>query len=263
MGVHAEFENLSDPISCQAHSVHCCDFTQYELALRLNLDLLSTFTECPLEGTARLRVSKIDHPMSFRDQLLWVGGVAAFLQVAGRCYGKNSRVQQSSGDKSGWARLAEANSQIVSIRDQIPEPLPSDQVHLKLRICCEKSTELRSENELREVRVHVDAESPPDGHFPFGQSGGGVFERRQNRANGLVKSPAFVRQGDGTCRPLQESDSNLRLEPSYCTADARLRHVQGSRRGREAARSHHGCKGAHAIQEAVIETHALMLIGYK
>ena len=73
MGVHAEFENLSDPISCQAHSVHCCDVTQHELVLRLNLDLLSTFTECPLEGTARLRVSKIDHQMSFRDQLLRVG----------------------------------------------------------------------------------------------------------------------------------------------------------------------------------------------
>src|SRR6202042_2428785 len=107
--------------------MHCCDVTQHELALRLNLDLLSTFTECPLEGTARLRVSKIDHQMSFRGQLLRVGRVVAvFLQVAGRGYGKNSRVQQSSGDKSGWARLAEANSQIVSIRDQISEALPRD-----------------------------------------------------------------------------------------------------------------------------------------
>src|SRR5690242_15259135 len=74
--------------------MHCCDVTQHELALRLNLDLLSTFTECPLEGTARLRVSKIDYQMSFRDQLLRVGRVAVFLQVAGRGYGKNSRVQQ-------------------------------------------------------------------------------------------------------------------------------------------------------------------------
>jgi hypothetical protein len=90
MDVDAEFENLSDPISCQAHSVHCCDVTQRELALRLNLDLLSTFTECPLEGTARLWVSKIDHQMSFRDQLLRVGGVAVFLQVAGRGNGKAS-----------------------------------------------------------------------------------------------------------------------------------------------------------------------------
>src|SRR6202789_2251112 len=247
MGVYAEFENLSDPISCQAHRLHCCDVTQHELALRLNLDLLSTFTEYPLEGTARLRISKIDHQMSFRDQLLRVGRVAVFLQVAGRGYGKNSRVQQSSGDKSGWARLAEANSQIVSIRDQISEALPRDQVHLKLRICFEKSTELRSENELREVRVHVDAESPPDGHFTFGQSGGGVFERRHNRANGLVKPPAFVREGDGACRPLQEPDSNLRLQPSYRTADAWLGDVQGSGGSREAARSYHGCKCSHAI----------------
>src|ERR1700723_2406497 len=243
MGVHAEFENLSDPISCQTHGVHGGDVTQHELALRLNLDLLSTFTECPLEGTACLRVSKIDHPMPCRDQWLRVGRVAVFLQVAGRGYGKNSRVQQSSGDKSGWARLAEANSQIVSIRDQISEILPRDQVHLKLGICSEKSTELRSENELREVRVHVDAESPPDSHLAFGQSGGGVFERRDNRTNGLVKPPAFVREGNGACRPLQESDTNLRLEPSYCTANARLGDVQGSRRGCEAARSHHGCKG--------------------
>src|SRR6201996_6796181 len=254
MGVHAKFENLSDPISCQAHSVHCCDVTQHELALCLNLNLLSTFLECPLEGAACLRVSKIDHQMSFRDQLLRIGRVAVFFQVAGRGYGKNSRVQQSSGDKSGWARLAEANSQIVSIRDQISEVLPRDQVHLKLRICFEKSIELGSENELREVWVHVDAESPPDGHFTFGQSGGCVFEGRHNRANGLVKPPAFVREGDGACRPLEESDSNLSLEPSYCTADARLGDVQGSRGGREAARSHHGCKGAHAIQKAVIET---------
>src|ERR1700722_17029048 len=246
MGVHAEFENLSDPISCQTHGVHCGDVTQHELALRLNLDLLSTFTECPLEGTARLRVSKIDHQMSFRDQLLRGGRVGVFLQVSGGGYGKNSRVQQSSGDKSGWARLAEANSQIVSIRDQISETLPRDQVHLKLRICFEKSTGVRSENELREVRVHVDAEPPPDGHFTFGQSGGGVFERRHNRANGLVKSPAFVRKGDGACRPLQQSDSNLGLQPSYRTADSRLRDVQGSRGSREAARSHHGCKCAHA-----------------
>ena len=99
--------------------------------------------------------------------------------------------------------------------------------------------------------------------FIFGQSGGGVFERRHNRANGLVKPPAFVGEGDGARRALQEPDSNLRLEPSYCTADARLGDVQGSRRGREAARSHHGCQGAHAIQKAVFETHALMLIGYK
>src|SRR3984885_13460894 len=109
MGVHAEFENLSDPISCQAHTVHCCDVTQHEMALCLNLDLLSTFTERPLEGTARLRVSKIDHQMSFRDQLLRVGRVAVLLQVAGRGYGKNSRVQKSSGDKRGWGRLAEGN----------------------------------------------------------------------------------------------------------------------------------------------------------
>src|ERR1700729_4334506 len=100
MGVHAEFENLSDPISCQAHSVHCCDVTEHELALGLNLDLLSALTECPLEGTARLRISKIDHQMSFRDQLLRVGRGAVFLQVAGRRNGKNSCVQQSSGDKS-------------------------------------------------------------------------------------------------------------------------------------------------------------------
>src|SRR5580704_6408886 len=146
MGVDAEFENLSDPISCQADSVHCCDVTQHELALRLNLDLLSTITECPLEGAACLRVSKIDHQMSFRDQLLRVGRVAVFLQVAGRGYRKNSRVQQSSGDKSGWARLAEADPQIVSIRDQISEVLARDQVHLKLRICSEKCTELGSEN---------------------------------------------------------------------------------------------------------------------
>src|ERR1700748_2166544 len=225
MGVHAEFENLSDPISCQAHSVHCCDVTQHELALRLDLNLLSTFTECPLEGTARLRVSKIDHQMSFRDQLLRVGWGAVFLQVAGRRYGKNSRVQQSSGDKCGWARLAEANSQIVSIRNQISEALPRDQVHLKLRICFEKSTELRSENELREIRVHVHAESPPDRHFTFGQSGGGVVESRHNRGNGLGKTPALVRERDGACRPLQESDSHLRLEPSNCTADARLGNV--------------------------------------
>src|SRR5580698_5174128 len=116
MGIHAEFENLSDSISCQAHSVHCCDVTQHEMALRLNLDLLSTFTECPLEGTAALRVSKIDHPMSICDQLLWIGRVAVFLQVARRGHGKNSRLQQSSGDECGWARLAEANSQIVPIR---------------------------------------------------------------------------------------------------------------------------------------------------
>jgi hypothetical protein len=263
MGVHTEFEDLGDPIAGQAHRVHRCDVGQRELALRLNLNLPSTFTECPLEGTTRLRVSKIDHPMSFRDQLLWVGRVTVFLQVAGRGYGKNSRVQQSSGDKSGWARLAKTNSQIVSIRDQIPEAVPGDQVYFKFRICFEKSTELRSENELREVRVHVDAESSPDGHFAFGQSGGGVFERRDNRSNGLVKPPAFVCEGDGACRPLQESDSNLRLEPSHCTADARLGDVQGSRGGREAARSHHGCKGAHAIQNAVIETHAPMLNGYK
>ena len=160
MGIHAKFENLSDPISCQAHSVHGCDVTQHELALRLNLDLLSTFTECPLEGTAPLPgLEEIDHPMPFRDQLLRVGRVAVFLQVAGRGYGSDSRVQQSSGDKSGWARLAEANSPIVWTRDQISEVLPRDQVHLKLRICFEKSTELRSEDELREVRVHVDAES--------------------------------------------------------------------------------------------------------
>src|ERR1700723_2672833 len=81
----------------------------------------------------------------------------------------------------GWARLAEANSQIVSVRDQISEAITRDQVHLKLRICFEKSTELRSENELREVRVHVDAESSPDGRFTFGQSGGSVFERGDNR----------------------------------------------------------------------------------
>src|SRR5580698_11502390 len=153
--------------------------------------------------------------MSIRDRLLWIGRVAVFFQVAGRGYGKYSRVQQSSGDKSGWARLAEAHSQIVSIRDQISEALPRDQIHLKLRICFEKSTELGSENELREVRVHVDAESSPDSHFTFGQSGGGVFERRHNRGDGLVKPPAFVREGDRACRPLQESDSNLRLEPSY------------------------------------------------
>src|SRR6202789_2445490 len=115
--------------------------------------------------------------MPFRDQLLWIGRVAMFLQVAGRGYGENSRVQQSSGDRSGWARLAEANSQIVSIRDQISEVLPRDQVHLKLRIRFEKSTESGSENELREVGVHVDAESPPDSNLAFGQSGGGVFER--------------------------------------------------------------------------------------
>ncbi len=132
-----------------------------------------------------------------------------------------------------------------------------------LRICFEKSTELRPENELREVGVHVDAQSPPDGDFTFGQSGGGVFERRHNRANGLVKPPAFVRKGDGACRPFQEPDSNLRLQPSYCTADARLGEIQGSRRGREAARSHHGRKCGHAIQNAVIKTHVLMLIGYK
>jgi hypothetical protein len=77
-------------------------------------EAMTEMSGIPLEGTARLRVSKIDHPMSFRDQLLRVGGVAVFLQVAGRGHGKNSRVQQSSGDKSGWARLAEANSQIVS-----------------------------------------------------------------------------------------------------------------------------------------------------
>src|ERR1700757_3233407 len=117
----------------------------------------------PTRRGACLRVSKIDRQMSFRDQLLRVSRVAVFLQVAGRGYGKNSRVQQSSGDKSGWARLAEANSQIVSIRDQISEALPRDQVHLKLRIRFEKSTELRSEHELREVRVHVDAEAPPEG----------------------------------------------------------------------------------------------------
>src|SRR6202044_712988 len=111
-------------------------------------------------------------------------------------YGKNSRVQQSSGDKSGWARLAEANCQIVSIRNQISETLPRNQVHPELWISLEKATELRSENELREVRVHVDAESAPDGHFTLGQSGGGVFERRHNRTDGLVKSPAFVREGD-------------------------------------------------------------------
>src|ERR1700748_2945960 len=128
MGVHAEFENLSDPISRQADSVHCCDVTQHELALRLNRDLLSTFTESPLEGTAGLRVSKIDHQMSFRDQLLRVGRVAVFLQVAGRGYGKNSRVQQSSGDKCGWARLAEANSQVVSIRDTLFETLSRCQI---------------------------------------------------------------------------------------------------------------------------------------
>src|ERR1700735_4145128 len=110
MGVQAEFENLSDPISCQAHGVHCCDITQHELTLCLNLDLLSTFTERPLEGAARLRVSKIDHQMSLRDQLLRVGRVAVFLQVAGRGNGKNSRVQQPSGDKSGWARLARGKS---------------------------------------------------------------------------------------------------------------------------------------------------------
>src|SRR6202041_1548781 len=138
MGVDAEFEDLSDPISCQAHSVHCCHVTQHELALRLDLDLLSTFTECPLEGSARLRVSKIDHSMPFRDQLLRVGRVAVSLQVAGRGYGKNSRDQQSPGDKSGWPRLAEANSQIVSIRDQISEALPRDQLHLQLRACLEK-----------------------------------------------------------------------------------------------------------------------------
>src|ERR1700722_4531614 len=263
MGVHAEFENLSDPISCQTHGVHCGDVTQHELALRLNLDLLSTFTECPLEGTARLRVSKIDHQMSFRDQLLRGGRVGVFLQVAGRGYGKNSRVQQSSGDKSGWARLAEANSQIVSVRDQISEALPRDQVHLKLRICFEKSTELRSENELREVRVHVDAEPPPDGYFAFCQSGGGVFESPHNRANRFAKPPAFVCEGDGACRPLQESNSNLRLEPSYCAANAWLGDVQGSRGGREATRSHHGRKCGHAIQKAVIEAHASMLIGYR
>jgi hypothetical protein len=154
----------------------------------------------PTRRDARFRVSKIDHQMSIRDQLLWIGRVAVLLQVARRGCGKNSRVQQSSGDESGWARLAEANSQIVSIRDQISEAFPCDQVHLKLRICFEKSTELRSENELREVRVDVDAESPPDGDFTFGQSGGGVFERRHNRANGLVKPPAFVREGDGASR---------------------------------------------------------------
>src|ERR1700734_1345102 len=42
MGVHAEFENLSDPISCQAHSVHCCDVAQHELVFRLNPDLVTT-----------------------------------------------------------------------------------------------------------------------------------------------------------------------------------------------------------------------------
>src|SRR6202044_3564993 len=104
MGVHAEFENLSDPISCQAHSVHRCDVTQRELALGLDLGLLSTFTECPLEGTARLRVSKIDHQMSFRDQLLGVGRIAVFLQVPGRGHGENSGLQQPSGYKTGWAR---------------------------------------------------------------------------------------------------------------------------------------------------------------
>src|ERR1700678_3446896 len=93
---------------------------------------------------------------------------------------------------SSWARLRKTNCQIVSIRDQISEALSRDQVHLKLRICFEKSTELRSENELREVRVHIDAQSSPNGHFAFSQSGGSVFERRHNRANGLVKSPAFV-----------------------------------------------------------------------
>jgi len=263
MGVDAEFEKLSDPISCQAHSVHRRDVTQNELALRLNLDLLSTFTECPLEGAACLRISKIDHPMSICDQLLWIGRVAVFLQVARRGYGKNSRVQQSSGDECGWARLAEANSQIVPIRDQISEALPRDQVYLELGIRSKKSTQLWSENELREIRVHVDAESPANGHFTFGQCGGRVFERRHNRANGLVKPPAFVREGDGACRPLEEPDSNPVLEPSNCTADAWLGDVQGSRRGREAARSHHGCKGTHAIQKAVIETHVLMLIDYK
>src|SRR5580692_4545174 len=164
---------------------------------------------------------------------------------------------------SSRARLAEANSQIVSIRDQISEALARDQVHLKLRICFEKPTELRSENELREVRIHVDAESPPDCHFTFGQSGGCVFERRHNRANGLVKPPSFVGEGDRACRPLEETDSNLGLQPSYCTADARLGDVQGSRGSRKAARSHHGRKCGHAVQKTVIETHALMLIGYK
>jgi hypothetical protein len=77
-------------VSCQAHRVHGCDVTQLELALRLNLDLLSTFTERPLEGTTRLRVSKINRQMSFRDQLLRVRRVAVFLQVAGRGYGKNA-----------------------------------------------------------------------------------------------------------------------------------------------------------------------------
>ncbi len=48
----------------------------------------------------------------------------------------------------GAARRSEF--QIVSIRDQISEALPRDQVHLKLRICFEKSTELRSENQLRD-----------------------------------------------------------------------------------------------------------------
>jgi len=188
MGIDAEFENLSDPIAGHAHSVHGCDVTQHELALRLNLDLLSTFTKCPLEGAACLRVSKIDHPMSICDQLLWIGRVAMFLQVDRRGHGKNSCVQQSSGEKSGWARLAEANCQIVPIRDQISEALPRDQVYLELGIRFKKSTQLRSENELREVRVHVDAESPPNGHFTFGQCGGRIFERRHNRADGLVNT---------------------------------------------------------------------------
>ena len=58
--------------------------------------------------------------MSFRDQLLRVGRVAVFLQERARLLVKNS-VSRPSGDKGGWARLAEANSQIVSIRDQVSE----------------------------------------------------------------------------------------------------------------------------------------------
>jgi hypothetical protein len=82
MGVHAEFENLSDPIACQD--------TACIVATSLSMSWLCVSTLISF----RLRVSKIDYQMSFRDQLLRVGRVAVFLQVAGRGYGKNSRVQQ-------------------------------------------------------------------------------------------------------------------------------------------------------------------------
>jgi len=62
------------------------------LALRLDLDLPSTFTECTLEGAACLRVSKIYHQMLICDQLLWIGSVAVLLQVARRGQAQFARV---------------------------------------------------------------------------------------------------------------------------------------------------------------------------